>query len=72
MKVRMKANAAGPRGIYEAEKVYDVGRNLAKQWIDEGYAEPLERGEDVEAEVATVAASENTSRQRGPRRAKAD
>lgn len=67
MKVRMKTTAAGPNGVYEADKVYNVGRAQAREWVDNGFAEEV----TPDAEVTTVEASETTTRQRGPRRAKA-
>ena len=43
MLIKMKTTAAGPDGIYAADKQYVVPDGLAQAWIDGGYAERVEK-----------------------------
>jgi hypothetical protein len=60
MQIKMKTTAAGPRGNYDADKVYEVPDDLASAFIDGGYAEKISRElNPYEQIIATL--SENAS-----------
>jgi len=54
MNIRMLALQAGPNGVREIGKEYDVPEKEAKELINGGYAEPV-KAKDVEAVVEPTA-----------------
>ena len=74
MKIKMKTLAAGPKGVYAAGEIVSVNNKEAKELVDGGYAEhvdkfpftkkplkkvePTEEAEEKEIETASVEPTE--------------
>jgi hypothetical protein len=59
MKVRMRTLSAGPDGVRQAGRVYEVPKDEGEELIDRGFADPA--GKD-DIEEATAGASETAAR----------